>query len=154
MSRFLSHLSELQPEMFVELSPELATELEIKNTDHVAVVTMRGAIAARALVSRRMRPLHLNGKTIHQVAIPFHWGGSGPIRGDVANDLMAISGEPNVTIMETKALTCNIVPGQLPTGPAYLDFMRQYAPQGDKLNLHPEQPPPGQRPGGKEDPGA
>ncbi len=154
MSRFLSHLSELQPEMFVELSPELATDLGIKNTDHVAVVTMRGAIAARALVSRRMRPLQLNGKTVHQVALPFHWGASGPVRGDVVNDLMAISGEPNVTIMETKALTCNIVPGQLPTGPAYLDFMRKYAPQGDKPNLHPEQPPPGPRPGGKEEFGA
>ncbi len=87
-----------------------------KTRDHVSLVTMRGAVAARALVSRRMRPLHLNGKTVHQVAIPFHWGASGPVRGDVANDLMAISGEPNVTIMETKALTCNVVPGQLPTG--------------------------------------
>ncbi len=154
MSRFLSHLSELQPEMFVELSPELATDLGIKNTDHVAVVTMRGAIAARALVSRRMRPLQLNGKTVHQVAIPFHWGASGPLRGDVVNDLMAISGEPNVTIMETKALTCNIVPDQLPTGPAYLDFMRKHAPQGDKPNLHPEQPPLDQRAGDKEDSGA
>ena len=153
MSRFLPHLAELQPEMFVEMSPELAVELGITNTDHVSLVTLRGAVAARALVSRRMRPLHLNGKTVHQVAIPFHWGASGPVRGDVANDLMAISGEPNVTIMETKALTCNVVLGKLPTGPAYLDFMRKYAPQGDKPNLHPEQPPPGASAGGRLTPG-
>ena len=150
MSRFLSHLAELQPEMFVELSPELATELGIQNADHVCVVNLRGAIGARALVSRRLRPLHLNGKIVHQVAMPFHWGSAGPVRGDVANDLMAISGEPNVTIMETKALVCNIVPGKLPTGPAYLDFLRQYAPQDGPPNLHPEQPPPGASEGGKD----
>ncbi len=153
MSRFLSHLSELQPEMFVELSPELADDLGIGNADDVSLVTMRGAVGARALVSRRMRPLKLDGKIIHQVAIPFHWGASGPVRGDVANDLMAISGEPNVTIMETKALSCNLVPGKLPTGTAYLDFMRRHAPQGDKPNLHPEQPPPGAPEGGRLTPG-
>ncbi len=154
MSRFLPHLAELQPEMFVELSPELASDLGIANADEVAVVTMRGAVGARALVSRRMRPLQIAGKTVHQVALPFHWGSNGPVRGDVANDLMAISGEPNVTIMETKALTCNVIPGRLPTGHAYLDFMQQHAPQGDKPNLHPEQPPPGAPEGGTLTPGA
>ncbi len=89
-----------------------------------------------------MRPLHLNGKTVHQVAIPFHWGSAGPIRGDVANDLLAISGEPNVTIMETKALVCNMVPGQLPRGAAFLPWLNRYAPQTGPANLHPEQPPP------------
>ena len=142
MSRFLSHLAELQPEMFVELSPEAAVELGIRNGDYVCIITLRGAIEARALVSRRMRPLHLNGKTVHQVAIPFHWGSSGPIRGDVANDLLAISGEPNVTIMETKALVCNIVPGRRPRGAAFLAWLNRYAPQTGPANLHPEQPPP------------
>ena len=149
MSRFLPHLAELQPEMFVELSPALATELGINNTDHVCVVNLRAAIGARALVSRRLRPIHLDGKTIHQVAMPFHWGSAGPVRGDVANDLMAISGEPNVTIMETKALVCNIVPGKLPTGKAYLDFLNKYASQSGPENLHPEQPPPGAPEGGE-----
>jgi formate dehydrogenase major subunit len=149
MSRFLPHLAELQPEMFVEMSPELAAELGVKNADDVCVVNLRGAIGARALVSRRLRPIHLDGKIVHQVAMPFHWGSAGPIRGDVANDLMAISGEPNVTIMETKALVCNIVPGKLPTGRAYLDFLNRYAPQDGPPNLHPEQPPPGTPEGGK-----
>jgi formate dehydrogenase major subunit len=148
MSRFLSHLAELQPEMFAEISPELATELKISNGDYICIVTLRGAIEARALVSRRIRPMHLNGTTVHQVALPYHFGSAGPVRGGAANDLLAISGEPNVTIMEAKALTCNIVPGRLPRGAAYLDWIERYAPQsGEPSNLHPEQPPLG-APGG------
>ena len=148
MSRFLSHLAELQPEMFAEISPELATELKISNGDYICIVTLRGAIEARALVSRRIRPMHLNGKVVHQIALPYHFGSAGPVRGGAANDLLAISGEPNVTIMEAKALTCNIVPGRLPRGAAYLDWIERYAPQsGEPPNSHPEQPPLG-APGG------
>ncbi len=150
MSRFLSHLSELQPEMFAELSPELAQELQIANGDYVCLVSFRGAIEARALVSRRIRPITLNGKTVHQIAIPFHFGAAGPLRGNAANNLIAISGEPNVTIMETKALTCNIVPGRLPRGPDFLNWLEQHAPQsGLPVNLHPEQPPAGAPHGGR-----
>jgi len=149
MSRFLSHLAELQPEMFVEISPELATDLKIDNRDYVCLVTLRGAIEARALVSRRIRAMQLNGQTVHQVAIPFHFGTAGPLRGDAANDLVAISGEPNVTIMESKAMSCNIVPGRLPRGAAYRDWLDRYAPQSGPPNLHPEQPPPGAPTGGK-----
>ncbi|PYJ20054.1 MAG: formate dehydrogenase [Verrucomicrobia bacterium] len=150
MSRFLSHLSELQPEMFVEVSPELASKLKIKNSDYVCIVSLRGAIEARALVSRRIRPMSLNGRTVHQVAVPFHFGAAGPLRGNAANNLVAISGEPNVTIMESKALTCNIVPGRLPRGPAFLDWIEQQASQsGLPPNLHPEQPPAGAPHGGR-----
>jgi formate dehydrogenase major subunit len=139
MSRFLSHLSELQPEMFAEISPELACELEIKNGDYICVVSLRAAIEARALVSRRIRPLQLNGKTLHQVAVPYHFGTAGLVHGSAANDLLTISGEPNVTIMEAKALTCNIVPGRLPRGPAFTEFLNKYAPQAGPVILHPEE---------------
>ena len=128
MSRFLSHLAELQPEMFAEISPELARELKIRNGDYVCIVTLRAAIEARALVSRRIRPLQLNGKTLHQVALPYHYGTAGLVRGAAANDLLPISGEPNVTIMEAKACTCNIVPGRLPRGRAFAEFLNKYAP--------------------------
>ena len=153
MSRFLPHLAELQPAMFVEMSPELARQLGVANADPVCLVTLRGAIEARALVSRRLRPVRLNGHVIHQVAIPFHFGSGGPIRGDCANDLLAISGEPNVTIMETKALVCNIVPGELPRGPAYLKWLKNYVPDITSEKPHPEQPPPGAPPGGLLTPG-
>ena len=139
MSRFLSHLAELQPEMFAEISPELAIELKIDNGDYICVVTLRGAIEARALVSRRIRPLALNGKTVHQVALPYHYGTAGLVQGGAANDLLPISGEPNVTIMEAKALTCNIVPGRLPRGPAFAEFLNKYAPQTGPTILHPEE---------------
>ena len=147
MSRFLSHLAELQPELFTEMSPELAAELKIDNGDYISIVSLRGAIESRALVSRRMRPVHLNGKTVHQIAMPFHFGSAGPVKGGATNDLVPISGEPNVTIMEAKALACNIVPGRLPRGPAFEEWIKKYVPQGGPPNLHPEQPPPGASPG-------
>jgi formate dehydrogenase major subunit len=143
MSRFLSHLAELQPAMFAEISPELARELKIKNGDHICIVTLRAAIEARALVSRRIRPLQLNGKTLHQIAVPYHFGTAGLVQGGAANDLLAISGEPNVTIMEAKALTCNVVPGRLPRGPEFAEFLKKYASQTETTVLHPEEPPPG-----------
>jgi formate dehydrogenase major subunit len=142
MSRFLPHLAELQPEMFAEISPELAQQLKIDNGDYICIVNLRGAIEARALVSRRTRPVQLNGKTVHQIALPFHWGTAGSVRGDAANDLLAISGEPNVTIMEAKAAVCNVIPGRLPRGPAFKEWIKKYAPPGGPPNLHPEQPPP------------
>jgi formate dehydrogenase major subunit len=147
MSRFLSHLAELQPEMFAEISTELAAELKIDNGDYVCIVTLRGAIEARALISRRTRPVQVDGKIVHQVALPFHWGSAGPVQGDSANDLIPISGEPNVTIMEAKACTCNIVPGRLPRGPAFEEWIKKYVPTDGPPNLHPEQPPPGAPPG-------
>ena len=140
MSRFLSHLAELQPEMFAEISQDLARELEIANGDHICIITLRAAIEARALVSRRIRPLRVNGKKVHQIAVPYHFGTAGLVRGGTANDLLTISGEPNVTIMEAKALTCNIVPGRLPRGKAFAEFLNKYAPQGGPVTLHPEEP--------------
>jgi len=112
MSRTLSHLSELQPELFAEISPELAEELGFVNGDWITVATLRGAVEARALVTRRMRPLQVAGRVVHQVAMPFHWGPTGTNTGDVVNDLIPISGEPNVTIHEGKALLCRVVAGR------------------------------------------
>src|SRR5260370_18756299 len=147
MSRFLSHLAELQPELFAEMSPELAAELRIDNGDYISIVSLGGAIESRALVSRRMRPMQLNGKTVHQIAMPFHFGTAGPVKGGATNDLVPISGEPNVTIMEAKALACNIVPGRLPRGPAFEEWFKKYVPTDGPPNLHTEQPPPGASPG-------
>jgi formate dehydrogenase major subunit len=108
MSRTLSHLAELQPALFCEISPALAGEAGIANGDRVAIVTARGRIHARALVTPRMAPLLIDGHTVHQVAMPWHFGHKGLVTGDVANDLIAMSEEPNVKIMESKALLCRI----------------------------------------------
>jgi formate dehydrogenase major subunit len=108
MSRTLAHLAELQPELFAEISPELAAGIGAANGDHVIVSTARGQIEARALVTARMPSLDVQGRRVHQVGLPYHWGGRGLVKGDVVNDLLAISEEPNVRIMESKALTCSV----------------------------------------------
>ena len=112
MSRGLSHLAELQPELFAEISLELATELGLAQNDWVTIVTPRGIVSAKALITARIRPLDIDGRTVHQVGLPYHWGWKGIVTGDVVNDLLAISQEPNVRIMETKGLVCNLVPGR------------------------------------------
>jgi formate dehydrogenase major subunit len=116
MSRTLSHLSELQPELFAEISPELAEQVGVHSNEWVTLVTPRGIISAKALVTARMRPLNIDGKTMHQVGLPYHWGWKGVVTGDVVNDLLAVSEEPNVRIMETKGLVCNLVPGHRAEG--------------------------------------
>lgn len=121
MSRGLSHLAELQPELFAEISPELAAELGIGHKEWVTLVTPRGIVSARALITGRMRPLEIDGKVMHQVGLPYHWGWKGLVTGDVANDLLAISQEPNVRIMETKGLVCNLVRGKRAEGKRALE---------------------------------
>jgi formate dehydrogenase major subunit len=112
MSRTLSHLAELQPEMFCEISVEMARELNITPGELVTVITLRGAIEARALVTPRVQPLEIDGKRMYQVGVPFHWGYTGLVKGDIGNDLIAISEEPNVRIMESKGLLCNVLRGR------------------------------------------
>jgi formate dehydrogenase major subunit len=114
MSRVLSHLAELQPEPFCEISPELAAERGIELGTWVTITSARGGVRARALVTRRMRPLQIDGRTVHQVGLPWHWGYRGLSTGDVANDLTAISEDPNSRIMEAKALLCDIQPDAAP----------------------------------------
>jgi len=108
MSRALSHLAELQPELFCEISPALAQLVGVENGAWVRVSTARGTIEARALVTPRLQPLTVHGRLVHQVGLPYHFGGRGLVRGDVVNDLVAISEEPNVRIMEAKGLLCNV----------------------------------------------
>jgi formate dehydrogenase major subunit len=67
----------------------------------------------------------VEGRTVHQVGLPYHWGYKGKVKGDVANDLLAISEEPNVRIMETKALVCNIQPGRRSQGEAALEELQE-----------------------------
>ncbi len=64
------------------------------------------------MVTRRLRPLTIDGRTLHYVGLPYHWGFRGLVTGDVVNDLLALSEEPNVRIMETKALLCDVRPGR------------------------------------------
>jgi formate dehydrogenase major subunit len=108
MSRWLPWLAELQPELFVEISPELAAEKGIRNLDWVRVSSPRSEIRAKALVTRRLRPLQIDGRTIHQVGMPWHWGYEGVVTGAIVNEMTALVGDPNVSIHEGKAFVCNV----------------------------------------------
>ncbi|HEX2573303.1 MAG TPA: molybdopterin dinucleotide binding domain-containing protein, partial [Polyangia bacterium] len=116
MSRWLSWLAELQPEMFCEVSPELARLRGLENGGWATVTTARGAIECRVLVTERLRPLRLNGHVVHQIGLPYHWGTQGLVRGDSANDLQGLVADPNVQIMESKAFTGDIQPGRRARG--------------------------------------
>jgi formate dehydrogenase major subunit len=112
MSRTLPWLAELQPEMFCEIDPLLARERGVADGDWVTLVTERAEIEARARVTDRIRPLEVDGRTVHQVALPWHWGFAGPTPGDAANDLGALAADPNVSIQESKAFTCDLRAGR------------------------------------------
>jgi formate dehydrogenase major subunit len=123
MSRNLSHLAELQPELFCEVSPELASQMGLQHGAFATITTLRGIIEARVMVTNRIKPLLISGRVVHQIGIPFHFGTNGLVTGDSTNDLLPISEEPNVRIMESKALMCDITPGRRPRGKAALEFL-------------------------------
>jgi formate dehydrogenase major subunit len=110
MSRWLPWLAELQPEMFAEISPEHAEELGARNLDLLEISTPRGSIRAKALVTRRVRPLRLRDRVVHHVGLPMHWGYDGleGATGAICNDLCALVADPNVTIHEAKAFLCQV----------------------------------------------
>jgi formate dehydrogenase major subunit len=126
MSRFQAYLSELQPEMFCEVSPELAAERDLVHGGWATIVTARNAIEARVLVTDRIPPLKVEGRTAHQIGLPYHWGNRGLVTGDAANDLLSIVLDPNVQIQESKAATCDIRPGRRPRGPALPKLVADY----------------------------
>ncbi len=126
MSRFLGVLAELQPEMFCEVSPALAAERGLEHGGWATIVTVRAAIEARVLVTERMAPLVVQGRPLHQVGLPYHWGSGGQSSGDAANDLFPMVLDPNVHIQEVKAATCDIRPGRRPRGEALTRLVEEY----------------------------
>jgi formate dehydrogenase major subunit len=127
MSRTLPYLSELQPEFFVEVSPELAELRGLTNGGYATLVSARTAVEARVLVTERIRPIRLaDGTLVHQIGMPYHWAYAGISTGDVANDLLGIVLDPNTHIQESKVGTCDIQPGRRPTGPALVEYVESY----------------------------
>jgi formate dehydrogenase major subunit len=126
MSRSLPYLSELQPAFFCEVSPELAGRCGLGHLGWATVVTARTAIEARVLVTDRIRPLRVQGRTVHQIGLPYHWGHQGLSTGDSANDLLPAVLDPNVHIQESKVATCDVVPGRRPRGPDLLRLVEAY----------------------------
>lgn len=101
----------LQPEFFVEISEELAAERGIVKGGRVRVWSKRGEVWAKAVVTKRIRPLMCGGKTIHVVGIPLHWGFMGAARkGFGPNSLTPFVGDANIDTPEFKAFLVNIEP--------------------------------------------
>jgi formate dehydrogenase major subunit len=129
MTRFTPYLAELQPQMFVEVHPELARLRGLEHGGWATIVTARSAIEARVMVTDRMRPVRINGEEHHQVGLPYHWGSRGLSTGGAANDLAHMALDPNVHIQEVKAFTCDIRPGRRPHGAALPQFVAELREQ-------------------------
>jgi formate dehydrogenase major subunit len=126
MTRTVPYLSELQPEMFCEVSPALAAERGLDHGGWATIISSRAAIEARVLVTERLKPLQVQGRTLHQVGLPYHWGSRGLTTGGTANDLFPLALDPNVHIQEVKAASCDIRPGRRPRGRAARDLVDSY----------------------------
>jgi formate dehydrogenase major subunit len=101
--------SVLQPEQFVEISEDLAREKGIRQGERIVVRSKRGAIKAKAMVTKRIPTLQVAGKTVHTVGIPIHWGFDGLTKpGFIANTLTPFVGDGNVQTPEFKAFLVNV----------------------------------------------
>lgn len=101
-------LVELVPDNYVELSRELAALKGIENGDRVRVRTKRGEVVVYAIVTARLRPFRIDGRTVHQVGIPYHFGFMGLGTGAIANVLTPHVGDGNTMIPEYKAFLCDV----------------------------------------------
>ena len=99
----------LQPEFFVEISEQLAEEKNVTKGDWVRVWSKRGSVKAKAVVTKRIKPLICDGKAVHVVGIPIHWGFIGEtLKGYGANTLTPFVGDANTNTPEFKAFLVNI----------------------------------------------
>jgi formate dehydrogenase major subunit len=109
LTRWLPWLIEAEPQMFCEMSLELAKLKGINNGDRVVVETARGKVEAAAIVTSRLKPFQVAGQTVHQIGIPWHFGWIHPKDGgDSANLLTPTIGDPNTMIPESKAFMANV----------------------------------------------
>ncbi len=107
-TRNVPNLLEAEPQLYVELSHELAKEKGIANGDGVIVESARGRVEAIAMVTVRLRPFKVMGKTVHLIGMPFAYGWTTPKCGDATNRLTIVACDPNTTIPEAKVCCVNI----------------------------------------------
>ncbi len=108
VTRNLPWLVECMPEMFVEVSEELAEEKGIINGGKVIIESDRGEISAVAVVTKRLQPLNINGQNVNQIGLPWNWGYMGLSKGDSANLLSPRVADANTGIPEFKVFLCDI----------------------------------------------
>jgi formate dehydrogenase major subunit len=99
----------VQPEQFVEIGEALGADLGIRSGDHVRVRSNRGHIVAVAVVTKRLMSLDVEGRKVHTVGIPIHWGFTGVARnGYLTNTLTPFVGDANTQTPEFKAFLVNV----------------------------------------------
>lgn len=115
MTRNLPWLAELMPELFVEISEELARAKGIRNGEIVCVVSPRGEVQAKACVTKRFRAFKVDGVNVEVVGLPWHFGYNGFVTGGkdrnqnyAANQLTAHIGDANSHIPEYKVFACDV----------------------------------------------
>ena len=94
--------------MFVEIPEELAKEKGIKGGDDVEIFNNRGTIVVKAVVTKRLKPFKLDGKNVYEIAMPWHWGKLGIVKGESANSVTPNFADPNSLIPESKAFLVDI----------------------------------------------
>ena len=107
-TRNTPNLLEAEPQLYVEMSHELAREKGIRNGDPVVIESARAKVEAIAMVTVRITPFKVEGQTVHLVGMPFCYGWTTKGVGDGTNRLTASIGDPNTGIPEFKALLVNV----------------------------------------------
>lgn len=128
MTRTLPYLAELQPELFCEVSPELAEKVGLENGEWATIISPRGVIESRVLVTDRIQSLIIGEHSYEQIGMPFHYGAGNyaEVEGDAPNDLLGIMLDPNVNIQASKVSAVDIRPGRRPRGAAREELVREY----------------------------
>ncbi len=110
LTRWQAWLLEMQPELYVEIGEKLAQEKGIQNGSRVKVQSVRGQVECVAMVTKRFQPFTVEGKTVHQVGLPFNYGWLFPKDGgDSTNFLTPTVGDANTFCPEYKAFMVNVV---------------------------------------------
>ncbi len=107
----------LQPEEFVEIGEALAKDKGIEQGSWVRVASKRGAVVCKAYVTKRIRPMMVDGRATHVIGVPLHWGFTGQaLKGYGANTLTPSVGDANTQTPEFKAFLVSLEKAQAPTG--------------------------------------
>jgi len=109
-TRWQPWLLEMMPEAYLEISEKLAEKLGLKNGERIKVASVRGQVECVAMVTKRLVPFEVEGKTVHEVGMPFNYGWLVPENAPdaSANYLTSAVGCPNTFCPEYKAFMVNV----------------------------------------------